>query len=265
MRSASSLATVAPLRGASIRLHKLVRPVPQNSSNPQPVAADHLPDLSETQRKTLALEQAEVTKSPRTGGPRFVISTEQVDLQGDIVVQAGLRPVAERIPAQVDHSGKMRDLIGWWDNITTSGKRTVADLILFDKGVSPMADMVRALHEAGVRMAASIGFHVDRDDPTSYELIRDASNDWVTGVKYLRSKLVETSVVVVPANPGALTLRHLADIAAKVHRTPEQLMNRFVMSEASQHLLRGMPRHDALARAAAAVQKADALVKGVRP
>jgi hypothetical protein len=191
-----------------------------------------------------------------------VISTEQVDLQGDIVVQAGLKPVADRIPAQVDHSGKMRDLIGWWDNIKTEGKRTLADLILFDPGISPMADMIRALGDSAVRMAASIGFHPDTTDG-GYELLRDASNDWVTGIKFLRSSLVETSVVVVPANPGALSVRSLE--VAKSFGLDAQRFQSFVMSEASQQLLRGMPRHDALARAAAAVQKANAILERGSP
>jgi len=228
-----------------------------NSHNPA-VEIDPLA----TRRSALALDQAEVTKSAKTGGPRFVISTEQVDLQGDIVVQAGLTPVADRIPAQVDHSGKMRDLIGWWDNITTTGKKTSADLVLFEPGVSRMADMVRALHDAGVRMAASIGFHPDTE-PGGVELIRDAANDWVTGYRFNRSKLVETSVVVVPANPGALSVRSLE--IGKSFGLDAQRFQTFVMSEASQQLLHEMPDRDALARAAAAVQKAEALLKGVRP
>jgi hypothetical protein len=257
---------VAPRRGASIRLQKLVRPVPNPSSSRRIPDADLSADLRErldplaTRRSTVALEQAEVIKSSRTGGPRFVISTEQVDLQGDIVVQAGLAPVSPRIPAQVDHSGKMRDLIGWWDDIKTEGKRTLADLVLFEPGISPMADMVRALHDAGVRMAASIGFVPDMEDG-GYELIRDGANDWVTGVRFIRSKLIETSVVVVPANPGALSTRSLE--IGKSFGLDAQRFNSFVLSEASQHLLRGMPRHDALVRAAAAVQKANAMLKGV--
>lgn len=222
-----------------------------------PAALRERLDPLATQRRVLPVESAEVTKSARTGGPRFVISTEQTDLVGDVVVQAGMRPVSERIPAQVDHSGKMRDLIGWWDNIKSEGKRTLADLVLFEPGISRMADMVRALHEAGVRMAASIGFHPDLSDG-GYELIRDASNDWVTGVKYLRSQLVETSVVVVPANPGALSVRSLE--IAKSFGLDASRFQALVVSEASQQLLRTMPRHDALARAAAAVQKANAVL-----
>lgn len=211
-----------------------------------------------TRRSTVALDRAEVTRSPSTGRPRFVISTDDVDLQGDIVVQAGLKPVADRIPAQVDHSGKMRDLIGWWDNIKTDGHRTFADLVLFDPGVSRMADMIRALDDARVRMAASIGFHPD-DSDGGYELLRDKENDRVTGVKFLRSSLVETSVVVVPANPGALSVRSLE--VAKQFGFDAQRFEAFVMSDASQQLLRGMPRSDALARAAAAVQKASAALE----
>lgn len=211
-------------------------------------------------RSTVALDHAEVTKSAKTGGPRFVISTEQTDLQGDIVVQAGLLPVADRIPAQVDHSGKMRDLIGWWDNIKAEGKRTFADLVLFDPGISRMADMVRALHDAGVRMAASIGFHPDFNEG-GIELIRDDRNDRVTGYRFIRSKLVETSVVVVPANPGALSVRSL-EIGKSFGIDAERMQSLFVMNDASQQLLRGMPRHDALARAAAAVTKANAAIAG---
>lgn len=217
-----------------------------------------------SRRATVALAHAEVIRSAdagRDGVLRFVLSTEDTDLEGDVVVQRGLRPVSERIPAQVDHSGKMRDAIGWWDNIKTEGRRTLGDLVLFEPGLNPVADMVRALGNAGVRMAASIGFHPDTTEG-GYELIRDTKNDWVTGVKYLRSLLVEASVVVVPANPGALSVRSLnfskslrdADLS-------EAQLQSFVMSDASQQLLRGMPSRDAQARAAAAVAKANAILE----
>lgn len=206
-----------------------------------------------TRRSCVALDHAEVTRSPATGGPRFVLSTEDVDLQGDIVVQAGLKPVGPRIPAQVDHSGKMRDLIGWWDNIKTEGRRTLGDLVLLEPGISRAADMVRALSDAGVRLAASIGFAPDFEEG-GYELLRDSANEWVTGIKFLRSTLLEASVVVVPANPGALSVRAL-DVAKRFGLDAARYQS-FVMSEASRQLLRTMPAHDARARAAAAVTKA---------
>lgn len=135
-------------------------------------------------------------------GYLFTISTESRDLMGDIVVQAGREDVAERIPAQLDHSGAMRDLIGHWTSIQTRGAKTTARLKLFDRGLSPAADMVRALLDAGLRMAASIGFlSVKR------EWIREPDTDQgaITGIRFLRWKLLEASVVVVPANPEALS------------------------------------------------------------
>lgn len=217
--------------------------------------ADALRELAEltTRRATVALDQAEVTRAAGTGAPRYVLSTEDVDLQGDIVVQSGLRPVSPRIPAQVDHSGKLRDLIGWWDNIKTEGRRTLADLVLFEPGISQVADMVRALHDAGVRMAASIGFHPDTSKG-GYELIRDESNDYITGIRFIRSTLVEASVVVVPANPGALSVRSLE--VAKRFGLDAPRFESFVLSDASRRLLQLMPVTDAKARAAAAVMKA---------
>jgi len=199
--------------------------------------------------------------------PRYVISTEDVDLQGDIVVQAGLKPVSERIPAQVDHSGRMRDLIGWWENIKRDGARTFADLILFpptpQDQPQQVHDIVRRLHEAGVRMAASIGFVPDTTEG-GYELLRDEKNDHVTGVRFLRSTLIEASVVVVPANPGALSVRDLEGMAKSLHMEATRLRS-FVMTEASQRLLHRMPEHDARARAAAAVKRATAVLeRGVK-
>jgi hypothetical protein len=205
-------------------------------------------------RSTLPLERAAVSKSPRTGGPRFVISTGEVDLMGDIVVQQGLAPISARIPAQVDHSGKMRDLIGWWDNIELdkSNDRTTADLVLFDKGLSPVADMVRALDEAGVQMASSIGFMPEWSGD-GYEVLFDEEENF-TGIKFNRSRLIETSVVVVPANPGALQLRS-AQVAKRMGVDEARVRN-FLVSDTSRLLLQGMGQRDLIARAAAATKRA---------
>lgn len=134
-------------------------------------------------------------------GPRFVLSSESVDLMGDVVVQSGMELISDRIPAQIDHGGSMWDLIGHWTDFKRAGTRTTAELVLLEKGISRAADLVRALLDAGLRLAASIGFV-----PLASEYIRDAANDRITGERYQRSALVEASVVVVPANPDALSL-----------------------------------------------------------
>jgi hypothetical protein len=223
-----------------------------------PAAATQTPDRFAT-RRTQPTAAAEVTRHG-AGAYRYVISTEDVDLQGDIVVQAGLKPARDPLPAQVDHSGQLRDLIGWWSDITTQGRKTLATLNLLQPGTSPTADLVRDLHEeSGLRMASSIGFVPDFTEG-GYELIRDKANEAVTGFKFNRATLIEASVVVVPANPGALSVRSL-DIAKQLGMDAARF-RLFVVTETSQRLLRGMPRHDALARAAAAVMKADAVLKG---
>jgi hypothetical protein len=161
-----------------------------------------------------AVEPEQITRAPSGDGAfRFVITTETRDLMGDVVVQAGREDVSERIPAQVDHSGEMRDLIGYWTNIQTRGLRTFADLVLHAPGLSQAADMVRALLDAGVRMAASIGF-----TSIKREWIREPDTDEgrITGIRFLRWKLIEASIVVVPANPEALsTAKSLLPAAAR--------------------------------------------------
>jgi hypothetical protein len=164
-------------------------------------AARELPPAGETRYK---LQTVELSTKTADGIYRFVISTEAVDLEGDVVVQSGLEQVSERLPAQVDHSGRIRDLIGWWENVKTAAKRTTAELHLLPEGMNQAADLVRSLLDAGVRMAASIGFV-----PVETEYIRTPDTPeqrgFITGFRFLRSKLVEASIVVVPANPEALS------------------------------------------------------------
>lgn len=145
-------------------------------------------------RKSLAPELSQ-TKAKADGVYTFVISHEAPDLVGDIVVQRGMKPVSERIPAQVDHSGKMADVIGFWDNLQVRGDHTTADLHLVERGVTKMADLVRGLADAGVRLAASIGFNVVKAEPLKPR-----------GYKFNESLLHEVSVVVVPCQPLAMQI-----------------------------------------------------------
>ncbi|SCK49108.1 Caudovirus prohead protease [Variovorax sp. HW608] len=209
--------------------------------------------------------EVEVIKSAsgkREGRYRYVISTDQVDLMGDIVVQEGLKAVADRIPAQVDHSGKIRDQIGYWTDIELKGHKTFATLNLFPEGLSRNADLVRAMHEADMPMASSIGFVPDMTEG-GFEYIRDEKNEFITGYRFLRSLLVETSVVVVPANPGALSLRS-AEFAKRLGMDADRVGQRlrsFVTADASQQLLRGVRVHDLTVRGAAALQRATACLE----
>lgn len=147
----------------------------------------------------------------------FIISSEEKDLMDDVIVQKGITPVSDRIPAQVDHSGQVRDIVGNWENIRRVGTQTLADLRLLPKGVSPMADLVRAISDAGVRLAASVGLRVLKSEP-----IKDSKRG---GIRYLETLLTEASVVVVPAHPEALqVVRSLLPPGSKENRALEQLI-----------------------------------------
>jgi hypothetical protein len=134
-------------------------------------------------------------------GLRFTLSTESPDLAGDVVVQSGLVPAYQPLPAMIDHGNDMSDLIGTWRDLTNNGQRTSARLDLLPQGISASADLVRALHKAGIRLAASVKFL-----PDELEEIREkgAAKTFPPRFRYLRSRLVEASVVAMPCNAEAL-------------------------------------------------------------
>lgn len=146
-------------------------------------------------RKALEPGAFNVKKNADGDSYTFVISSEEPDLVGDIIVQSGIRPVSSRIPAQVDHSGAVADLIGSWKDIRVEGKKTLADLILFNEGISKTADLVRALLDAGVQMAASIGF-TGKGEPIKEK----------RGYIFKNINLLEASIVAVPCHPAALSV-----------------------------------------------------------
>ncbi len=131
---------------------------------------------------------------------RFVLSTDTPDLMGDIVVQSGLE-IPDRLPAQIDHAGSMWSAVGKWVDLERDAHRTLATLQLLPEGISKAADLVRGMAEAGLRLAASIGFQ-----PLEWEPVDPRKDDWWDPLRYLKSRLLEASVVVVPANQEALAL-----------------------------------------------------------
>jgi hypothetical protein len=132
---------------------------------------------------------------------KFVLSTDDTDLVGDVVVQSGLSLARDPLPAQIDHGGSMHDLVGSWKELKIGAHKTVSTLELMPKGTSPTVDLIHAIRDAGIRMAASIGFV-----PGDWEAIWDKKAEFITGFKFLKSTLIEASIVVTPANPNALQL-----------------------------------------------------------
>lgn len=132
----------------------------------------------------------------------FVISSEATDLMGDVIVQRGIETASPRIPAQVDHSGRFADSIGSWDSIQLSadGGQTTANLNLLPRGTSPVVDLVWALRDQGMQLAASVGMRAKKWEPIIDAVTKKATG----GRRYLKTLLHEISLVVVPANQDAL-------------------------------------------------------------
>lgn len=145
-----------------------------------------------------------VTKGydPAARSRRFVMSSESVDLYGDIVRQAGLDTTNfEKNPVALafhDHRKK----VGWWKDlakINGKPKRTEGEVTLHEAGTSDVVDeMDRYLQQDAIR-ACSISFV-----PTDAEWIIDDQGRNTWGLDFKASILTECSLCFVPANPDAL-------------------------------------------------------------
>lgn len=129
----------------------------------------------------------------------FVMSTESVDRVGDIIVAKGwdlsefkLNPVALFMHDKTQP-------IGTWENVKVVGKQLVGKLKLLEGGKLGRIDEIRQLLEARIIRACSVGFIPLEKEPVS----KDADQFWGP-FRYLKSKLLECSVVSVPANAEAL-------------------------------------------------------------
>jgi HK97 family phage major capsid protein/HK97 family phage prohead protease len=132
----------------------------------------------------------------------FVLSTEDVDRVGDVVVQDGinLRNFKRNPVALFAHDH--RRPIGVWENIRREGKSLVADLKLAAHGTSRFIDELRALIEQRILRATSIGFGVEKAEPLDPDNPR-------SGYRFVKTELHEASLVSVPANQFALRVKSL--------------------------------------------------------
>ena len=164
----------------------------------------------------------------------FVASSEAVDRYGDVIVASGwqLKNFRKNPIALWQHSGAQP--IGTWKDVDVVDGQLVATLEMVKPGVSIIADMLRGMVEQRVLRAVSVGFqpmagHIER--------ILDEKGNWQGGYRYLKSELLEISLVSVPANPEALS------VAKALGMSREQIDTVFVSDQ---------PRNGPTARAATA-------------
>jgi len=93
----------------------------------------------------------------------------------------------------------MKDfIVGTWTDVHVKNKQLRGTLKLAKKGTSERINEVISLVEQGILRAVSVGFRPLISRPREE---KDAE-----GYVFVRSKLVETSLVAVPANPNALAV-----------------------------------------------------------
>lgn len=143
---------------------------------------------------------------PQKRSARFTMSSESVDRYGDIVVQSGI-DIGNFVgnPQGLLFHNSRSWPCGQWSDIqkVLNGrpKRTEGTLTLLPEGTDPDVDRAAAHVAVGSIRTVSIGFVPNWDE---VELILDDEEEWVTGLKFNESELVECSLVPIPAQPDAL-------------------------------------------------------------
>jgi len=136
---------------------------------------------------------------PIIDGREFVLSDETLDRMGDTISSAGwdLENFKKNPVALFNHNPNWP--IGTWKNLHVKDGKLRGRLELLKEGKIPRVDEVRALIDAGILKATSVGFRPIKSEPIT-------KGDLLEGFRFLNQELVETSVVTVPANPNALAI-----------------------------------------------------------
>lgn len=128
----------------------------------------------------------------------FVLSDETPDRYGDIIQADGwdLKNFKKNPIALFNHNSDFP--IGRWEKLQVVDNSLRGYLKMAPAGTSPRIDEIRNLIEAGILRAVSVGFR-----PVESTALEGSRNG---GRRYLKSELLETSLVSVPANPNAIAV-----------------------------------------------------------
>lgn len=131
-------------------------------------------------------------------GMEFILSDATADRYDDSIVAEGwdLKNFIRNPIALFNHNSDFP--IGRWEKLSVKDGALRGHLQVAPKGASARIDEIRALIDAGILRAVSVGFR-----PIESEPIAESKYG---GMRYLKSELVETSLVSVPANPNALAV-----------------------------------------------------------
>jgi HK97 family phage prohead protease len=144
------------------------------------------------------------THAGKTGGLEYVLSDETPDRMGDVIMADGwdLANFQKNPIALFGHNSSFP--IGKWKNLRVVDKQLRGRLELAAAGTSPRIDEIRALVDADILRAVSVGFAPKESRPRP-------ESDF--GVFFTKAELMETSLVAVPANPNALAVAKSLNIS----------------------------------------------------
>jgi HK97 family phage prohead protease/HK97 family phage major capsid protein len=135
-------------------------------------------------------------RSGKLNGLEFVLSDETPDRVDDIILSNGWELDNFRRNPIALFSHRSDFPIGKWNNLRIENKQLRGNLELAPQGSSDRIDEIRALVEANILQAVSVGFR-----PLEVRQRKQSE-----GSVFIKSELVETSLVAVPANPNALAV-----------------------------------------------------------
>jgi HK97 family phage prohead protease/HK97 family phage major capsid protein len=137
------------------------------------------------------------TNESGSTGDEFILSDETPDRMDDIILADGwdLAHFKNNPIALFNHQSNFP--IGKWKNLRVENKQLRGYLELAPQGTSERIDEIRKLRDAGILRAVSVGFR---------PIETKARKETDYGVFFVKTELVETSLVSVPANPNALAV-----------------------------------------------------------
>ena len=137
-------------------------------------------------------------------GMTFILSDATPDRMGDVIDVDGwdLKNFSKNPVALFNHNPNFP--IGKWHNLRVQNGELRGDLRLAPAGTSDRIDEIRALVEADILRAVSVGFLPRQSEP----LTKNGG-----GLQFKNTELVETSLVSIPANPNALAVAKSLNIS----------------------------------------------------
>jgi HK97 family phage prohead protease len=149
-------------------------------------------------------------------GLEFILSDATPDRFGDVVEPKGWQyDNFKRHPiALFNHNADFP--IGTWANVRNDEKDLRARLVLAPKGTSARLDEIRALVDAKILKAVSVGFKAIKSEALTENTGRDPFG--FGPKRYLQQELVECSLVSIPANPNALAVAKSLKISSETQR-----------------------------------------------